>query len=58
VSAPLERVRRWAAAGIWDVRLSELPAGRAALTWGARVVSVTARGFLDAVYPRNRPEYH
>jgi membrane protein len=48
VRAPLERVRRWMASGIWEVRLAELPAPRAALTWAARVLSVTVRGFLDA----------
>jgi membrane protein len=48
VIVPLERARRWLSTGIWEVRLADLPAHRAALTWGARVATVTVKGVLDA----------
>lgn len=46
--APIERVRRWLSAGIWEVRLADLPLHRAVLTWGARVVAIAVRGGLEA----------
>jgi membrane protein len=48
VSAPgaLRRARGWLAAGLWEVRLGDLPAPRAALTWAVRVVALTVRGLV------------
>jgi membrane protein len=51
VSAPrpsaFSRFRGFLGGRLWEARLSELSAPRAALYWGARVLTVTVRGFLD-----------
>jgi membrane protein len=47
-SAPiLDRLRRFFAVRIWDVRLGEVPRRKAVLFWLSRILYSTARGFDD-----------
>jgi membrane protein len=46
-ATPAQRVRDFFGTQIWDVRVGELPPGKAALYRASRIVHVTARALLD-----------